>query len=139
MVEKTLFERKTVAARPKPIKISSSHKKRNDKKHNIKFKILPGEKKQLKLRAIEQGKSLTDFCSEIVKKYLGEKDLIGDFDYPHKDGVLINVLLEEEFFKKIENLYIEWDTSRRQATHRIIKEFLTRESEGFEIISYWGD
>jgi hypothetical protein len=138
VTEKTLFERKTVAVRPKPIKISSPYKQRIDKKHNIKFKVLLSERKQLKLRAKEQGKSLTDFCSEIVRKYLGKKDLIGEFEYPHKEGVFVNVLLEDEFFNNIEELYVEWDTSRRQATHRLIKEYLSRESDGYEIISYWG-
>lgn len=104
-----------------------------DKKHNIKFKVLPDEKKQLKLKAIEQGKSLTDFCSEVVKKYTGEKVVIGDFEYPHKEGVFINVLLDDIFFARIEKLYAEWDMSRRQVTHRFIKEFLRREGEVNEL------
>lgn len=103
-----------------------------DKKHNIKCRVLPDEKKQLKLKAIEQGKSLTDFCSEVIKKYHGEKVAIGDFEYPHKEGVLINVLLEDRFFARNEKLYVEWDMSKRQVVHQIIKEYLNREFGGFE-------
>lgn len=136
MKDKTLFESKVAPAAPKPVKNKSGQRKtRSDKKKDIKPMIAPEDKKKLQLRAIDSGLSLTEFCSNVVKDYLNKGIEFNDYDYPF-EGKPIHVLLEEEYFKLVELLHVEWDLPRRQVVHRIIKEFLTREFGGFEIISY---
>ncbi|MEQ6377113.1 hypothetical protein RZN22_09650 [Bacillaceae bacterium S4-13-58] len=130
MRESTLFERPTVAVKPKiytqktPTK--KTRKTRSDKKHDIKLKLSKEDKQLLKLKAMDHHMSITAFASQVVKQELIREQDSEDKEYP-KDGSFVHVVLENGFFEMVKTLSTEWDLSYRKTTHRVVKHYIDRQ------------
>lgn len=114
---------------PKP------RKKRSDAKHDIKFKLSPGDKKTLQLVAMDHGMSLTAFASHIVKMDLSRSKDYGFYHYDHS-GQFVHVVLESDFFKVVQTLHINWQIPMRHVVHRIVKSYIDRTTGGPQIHYY---
>lgn len=115
---------------------TTERKKRSDAKRDIKVKLSFEEKKMLQRLAVGKEIEVTAMASIIIEKQLS--DLQRDFkDYEYeKNGVFVHVLLDDEHFKIIQNLSIEWGFSVRKTAFKLMKNYLATLSGGFIIHDY---
>ncbi len=103
-------------------------KTRSDKKYPVKIPLTLDQRIQLKRMAHARNTWPTPLTGELIKKYL-----IRSHDYPavpyKTSSKHAEAKLEKEFYDLLIQYSIEWDTSIRQAAHRIFTEILVRESE----------
>lgn len=140
MNQSTLFERKTIAAKPKFNSSKTPTKKprktRSDKKHDIKFKLSKEDKQLLKLKAMDHRMSLTAYTTQIVKHELIRDQEFEYQEYP-REGSFVHVVLENDFFEMVKTLSVEWDLSFRKTAHRIMMNYIDRQRG--PKIDYWRD
>jgi hypothetical protein len=93
------------------------------KKHDIKFAVTVDDKRKLMLMAFDADLSLTQFCSQLVRKELVRYRMYSKLAYP-TNGVLIHVKLEEDYFKMVQTLAVQWLLPYRQVVHRLVANYL---------------
>lgn len=130
---------------PKEIKQDKKRKESKrykNKKYNIKFPLTSEDEKTLKYKALEHNLSVTLFSNMVVKNELKNSHKYENYEY-NKKGKLMNVCLEEEYYKEIQRLSIEWNVSLRQVVFRIVKSYIIRMTtiktttyKGIKITSY---
>lgn len=121
-----------------PSEQKKDRKKRSDAKKDIKFKLSVEDRKKLKSGALDHRVSLTTFGSMIVETELKQQPKsYPQYHYDHS-GKFVHVMLDQETFKIVQKLSIEWDCNYRQVAHRIIKDYIKDVYDGLKIVDYRG-
>lgn len=91
--------------------------------HDIKFAARLSDKQKLRLLAADSNRSLTAFCSELVRNELARYRTYDRIIYPG-GGPLIHVKLNDDYYTMLQTLAIQWDLPIRHAVHRLIANYL---------------
>ncbi|WP_347552964.1 hypothetical protein ABFG93_22190 (plasmid) [Pseudalkalibacillus hwajinpoensis] len=131
-----MFQKKK-ATRPKPVRTTNVRKKpitknegrkvRRDKKHDIKIPLTLDQRKMIKALARQAGEYPTNYLSQKMKTELPRAEFFPEptVPYPSKSKLSYPVKLEQDYFKQLQDLSIEWDCSLRRAAYRIISAILS--------------
>jgi hypothetical protein len=81
------------------------------------------DKRKLMLMAYDVDLSLTQFCSKLVREELVRYRAYLKIAYP-TNGVLIHVKLEDDYFKMVQTLAVQWMLPYRHVVHRLVTNYL---------------
>lgn len=142
---KTIFGNKMTPVAPKnhvvqqhDLEEKKQRKKRSDAKQDIKFKLSLEDRQKLKSKAIDHKVSLTAIASMIVETELKQQPKIYEnYHYDHS-GKFVHVMIDQDSFKLVQRLSVEWDCNYRQVAHRIVKDYLKDVHYGVRIFNHRG-
>lgn len=118
---------RTTNVRKKPFRKYEERKVRCDKKHDIKIPLTLDQRKTIKALARQAGEYPTNYLSQVIKDELPCAEMVPEpsIPYPSASKLSYSVKLEQDYFKRIQDLSIEWDCSMRRAAYRIIACFIS--------------